>query len=162
MSLDNLREVKHGRTPRTCVACKAFKAECQVPVGEGSAAMCWLCAHHVVDHETPVHEAATAECECDPKDIYPAEVQRFRMQHGDITRKHIEKMFRENPQDALRGSTLSEAIRQSIASPPAPVYEVPPEDVKARERGYRSCANWKELYKEHAIWIKDPADRGDS
>lgn len=57
--------------PKVCVACKAFRAECVVPVGEASAPMCWLCAHHVVDHECPPHKAMTAECECAPELIYP-------------------------------------------------------------------------------------------
>lgn len=126
MSLDDLREVKHGRTPRTCVACKAFKAECQVPIGEGSTAMCWLCAHHVVDHDTPVHEASTAECECSPSAIYPAHV------YHDIN---------------LEIERGKEAARRRFEG--VEIYRVPPEDVAAREAGYRSCANWKELYKEH-------------
>lgn len=79
MSLASLRA---PRTQRSCVACKAYVAECMVPVGEGSAAMCWLCAHHVVDHETPVHEAMTAECECTPDKIYPVRVLQQRAAAG--------------------------------------------------------------------------------
>ncbi len=56
---------------KLCVACKGFRAECVVPVGESSAPMCWLCAHHVVDHERAPHDAATAECECLPHQVYP-------------------------------------------------------------------------------------------
>lgn len=105
MSLDHLDAPKKKRT---CVACKAFVAECNAPVGEGSAAMCWLCAHHVVDHGTPVHEAAEARCECTPDMIYPQRVLQercvtgvmlkklghmplaaIRMKHGDLTYEQI-------------------------------------------------------------------------
>lgn len=54
-----------------CRACKAFKAECYVPIGDESAQMCWLCAHAVVEHDCPLHEAATNKCECMPQDVYP-------------------------------------------------------------------------------------------
>lgn len=56
---------------KMCVACKAFLAECFVPVGEASAQMCWLCAHAVADHDCAPHAAATHECECAPWQIYP-------------------------------------------------------------------------------------------
>jgi hypothetical protein len=75
LSLDDLKAPKK---PRTCVACKAFVAECMAPVGEGSAAMCWLCAHHVVDHDVSLHEAAEARCECTPDQIYPERVIKER------------------------------------------------------------------------------------
>ena len=57
--------------PKTCFACKDFLAECYVPIGEGSAQMCWLCAHAVVEHDCPPHEASTHECECLPHQVYP-------------------------------------------------------------------------------------------
>lgn len=60
--------------PKLCAACKAFKAECTAPVGEGSAALCWLCAHHVVDHDCSLEAAVTHECECLPHEIYPGRV----------------------------------------------------------------------------------------
>ena len=60
-------EPKH----KVCVACTAFKAECYVPVGESLVQMCWLCAHAVVEHDCPLHEAMTHECDCKPEDIYP-------------------------------------------------------------------------------------------
>lgn len=80
VSLADLREVKQPTTvdKRVCVACEAFQAECHAPVGEGSAPMCWLCAHHVVDHGVAPHEAATAECECAPEQVYPARVLQQR------------------------------------------------------------------------------------
>lgn len=54
-----------------CVACQTFAPECIVPVGDASAPMCWLCAHHVVEHNVPVSKAYNAECECLPQAIYP-------------------------------------------------------------------------------------------
>lgn len=57
--------------PKLCVACQGFRAECLAPVGEGSVALCWLCAHHVVDHECKLEDAPEAECECLPHQIYP-------------------------------------------------------------------------------------------
>jgi hypothetical protein len=103
MSLDDLRAVKHPKAgdKRLCVACKAYAAECQAPVGEGSAPMCWLCAHHVVDHDVPLHEAMEARCECTPDQVYPKHViaartaatpapsspvmvEAFRLVHGDV------------------------------------------------------------------------------
>lgn len=78
MSLENLREVKHPSGPRVCVACKCWTAECHAPVGEGSAVMCWLCAHQVVDHDVPLHEAMNACCECTPDQVYPKAVLERR------------------------------------------------------------------------------------
>jgi hypothetical protein len=104
MSLDDLRLVKHPKTgeKKVCLACKSFVAECQAPVGEGSAAMCWECAHQVVEHDVPLHEAMTARCECTPDQVYPKHIidrrvavgtpepgtavmrEAFRMVHGDV------------------------------------------------------------------------------
>lgn len=75
---------------KICVACKTFAAECIVPVGEASAPMCWVCAHHVVEHECPPHEAGTAECECSPHEIYPHRAV-MRLPHGDLTYKQMQE-----------------------------------------------------------------------
>ncbi len=56
---------------KLCAACNAFRAECYVPIGEGSAQMCWLCAHAVVEHDAPVSAAHCHECECTAEEIYP-------------------------------------------------------------------------------------------
>ncbi len=102
--------------PKLCVACKGFRAECIVPVGEASAPMCWICAHHVVDHNCAPHDAATAECECLPHEIYPSRTpptvdeliaERMRYQHGDVD--YSKPMSCE---DLLRGSSLSDACRE--------------------------------------------------
>lgn len=57
--------------PPTCVACKHWQPEVQVPEGSGSVGMCWLCAHHVVDHGATFAGAPHAQCECLPTEIYP-------------------------------------------------------------------------------------------
>lgn len=65
--------------PRLCLACKTYKPDCLVPMDDGEARMCWLCAHHHVEHEKPLHECATAQCECSPVDVYPADVLAKRL-----------------------------------------------------------------------------------
>lgn len=111
---------------KICMACNAFRAECLVPVGEASAPMCWLCAHHVVDHECALHEAATAECECLPHEIYPGRTpptvdeliqERLRFQH------HVEGVDRlaeggiPDLGALLRASGLCDAYRSRPTVP---------------------------------------------
>jgi hypothetical protein len=63
----------------SCVSCRTFAPDCLVPVGDDeSVQMCWLCAHHVVEHEVAVHHAHAGECECVPGNIYPAHVMAAR------------------------------------------------------------------------------------
>lgn len=50
-----------------CVACKVFRPEVLLR----GVALCWICAHHVVDHGTVVEHAAAGQCECLPGEIYP-------------------------------------------------------------------------------------------
>lgn len=57
-----------------CAACETFTPELLVPVGDAAVPMCWLCAHHVVEHGTAPHHAHAAECECTPQEIYPDRV----------------------------------------------------------------------------------------
>lgn len=59
---------------KVCLACKAFVAECLVPVGDGAMQMCWLCAHQVIEHDAPLHTAHSAECACRRDEIYPKAV----------------------------------------------------------------------------------------
>lgn len=54
-----------------CRACQTFAPDCLAPVGDGALPMCWLCAHHVVDHGAEVDAAVHGECDCAPQDIYP-------------------------------------------------------------------------------------------
>lgn len=73
-----LADLKSPKKTAVCVACQAFNAEVRAPVGEGSAPMCWLCAHHVVDHGVALHDAMEARCECTPDQVYPARVLQQR------------------------------------------------------------------------------------
>lgn len=56
---------------QSCRACKSFAPEVLVPDGDEAVPMCWLCAHHVVDHDASMQAAPSAECECLPHQIYP-------------------------------------------------------------------------------------------
>ena len=65
-----------ARKGTLCVGCRAFVAE----VRPGGRALCYVCAHHVVDHGVDPDAFASdgklklvvvAECECMPGDIYP-------------------------------------------------------------------------------------------
>ena len=55
-----------------CASCETFAPECLVPVGDAAVPMCWLCAHHVIEHDVAPHHARVAECECVPGEIYPS------------------------------------------------------------------------------------------
>jgi hypothetical protein len=55
----------------SCAACRSFRPECLVPDGEGALAMCWLCAHQVVEHGRALADAMIGECDCLPTEIYP-------------------------------------------------------------------------------------------
>lgn len=107
---------------KLCLACKAFAAEVEVPVGEGAAPMCWMCAHLHVDHNVPVHETLTSEaCECTPDKIYPhrdigqgllvgEDHPAVRFAHGDITH---EGMMRQIVRDGgIRGVAYNHKTRQ--------------------------------------------------
>ena len=64
-----------------CVACKVFAPDCWVPMdGGGAKQMCWLCAHHVIEHEATVEEAPDRpKCGCKLADIFPAAVLDARL-----------------------------------------------------------------------------------
>lgn len=62
----------------TCAACKAYRPEVVVPLGEGALELCWLCAHHHVDHGVPLSECAEAQCEHTGAEIYPREYLALR------------------------------------------------------------------------------------
>lgn len=55
----------------SCRACRTFAPEVLVPDGDEAIPMCWLCAHHVVEHGTSMDAARCGECECTPQEIYP-------------------------------------------------------------------------------------------
>lgn len=54
-----------------CAACKAWSPEVTMPVGDGAVDLCWLCAHHHVDHGATLDQTPTAQCECTAAEIYP-------------------------------------------------------------------------------------------
>ncbi len=72
MKLSALKPYKEPPVTRAaCVCCKTFAPECLVPVGDEALPMCWLCAHHVIEHDAHPTAAHCAECECTPQEIYP-------------------------------------------------------------------------------------------
>lgn len=81
-----------------CAACEAFAPECLVPVGDAAVPMCWLCAHHVIEHGTAPHHAHAAECECTPREIYPNRTPPLRLEHGDV-----DYSKKRDPKDYLTG-----------------------------------------------------------
>ena len=72
------------RPPKpTCFACKAGAPECWVPLPSalgGPQPMCWICAHHVVEHDMSPEHAHCGECEHTPAEIYPRSVLAARGQ----------------------------------------------------------------------------------
>ncbi len=57
-----------------CAGCKAFTPDVLLPDGPGHAgaiALCWVCAHHVVEHGISVGAAQTGTCSCKPGEIFP-------------------------------------------------------------------------------------------
>lgn len=63
-----------------CFACKLWAPDCWVPLPAGSQPMCWICAHHVVEHDMAPEHAQAGECECTPAEIYPQSVLAARGQ----------------------------------------------------------------------------------
>lgn len=58
---------------KACENCQCFAAEANVPIGEGAAETCWLCAHSLIVHRSKLGEPITL-CDCKADDIYPAPV----------------------------------------------------------------------------------------
>lgn len=71
MKIDDLELAK-----KALCRCRAFKAECLVPVvGEEDAiAACWVCAHDYLEHDRPLGTAPGLPCDCSREQIYPARV----------------------------------------------------------------------------------------
>ncbi len=71
--LNRLQPFKEAPPPEraSCRACRTFAPECLVPVGDDALPMCWLCAHHVIEHDVALQAAHSAECDCLPQAIYP-------------------------------------------------------------------------------------------
>ncbi len=87
-----------------CEACKGFRADIRAQVGDALVPLCWVCAHHVVEHGTSVLKAAAAGCQCLPWQIYP---DRPTFEHADA-----EFTKPCTAEDWLRESALSEAARE--------------------------------------------------
>ena len=79
--LPAIKLVKKPIAVPVCVSCKEFRPDCEVPHGDGTIRMCWLCAHHFIDHEQPLHLCCEAECECLPEAVYPESVIATRREH---------------------------------------------------------------------------------
>lgn len=73
--MTRIEHLKVAKPCTACQACKTFEAEVLAPVGDGAARLCWLCAHHVAEHDASLQAAPSAECECTPDQVYPADVR---------------------------------------------------------------------------------------
>lgn len=57
-----------------CENCQAFAAECEAPIGDGAASLCWLCAHDATVHGIELGHVRGEPCGCKREDVYPASV----------------------------------------------------------------------------------------
>ncbi len=73
MKSKSLQPFKEPPPPErvACRACRTFAPECLVPVGDDAVPMCWLCAHHVTEHNAPPNAPLAVECKCPAHEIYP-------------------------------------------------------------------------------------------
>lgn len=114
--LNRLQPFKEPQPPEreSCVACKTFAPEVLVPDGDAALPMCWLCAHHVVDHGSSLQGAPSAECECTPQEIYPTRgpghLTAFRVEHGDSGSYASRK--NPHPDDWKTGHVFNPATRE--------------------------------------------------
>ena len=74
----NGRDLPRVERP-VCASCGVMVPEVEVPLGDGSAQCCWLCAHGIVDHGAQLGYASGVDCRCTPEEIYPADVMRLRV-----------------------------------------------------------------------------------
>lgn len=90
-----MRKVVHPEPtpPLACASCRAFRAEVVCPVGDGAADLCYLCAHHVAVHEVSLGGAPSAECECGPEEVYPADVRAAMGANEPGTYRHTVAMM---------------------------------------------------------------------
>ncbi len=95
-------------------------AEVPTPVGEGSADLCWVCAHYVVHHGLPVGPIPEKPCGCSREEILPAHVIAAR----NLSRVHSEpESFEDaptNPRPSFtrdvrrdRGYLISQGMRRA-------------------------------------------------
>lgn len=57
--------------PAIC-ACGVLPAECLLPHGDSSVALCWVCAHDYTEHGAKPGELAE-RCDCPDSDVLPAD-----------------------------------------------------------------------------------------
>lgn len=79
--LPAIKLVKKPIAVPVCEACKEFRPDCEVPDGDGTIRMCWLCAHQFIDHELPLEQCMGGQCECLPEAVYPESVIAARREH---------------------------------------------------------------------------------
>lgn len=82
--LDRYIEPTYG-PPRACDRCRTFRPE--VVLGEpgsgfvfnsGRTALCWLCAHDVLEHGAPPTGQPRKHCGCPRDHVYPRRVAEYR------------------------------------------------------------------------------------
>ncbi len=82
-------------------------------------------AHHVIEHECPLHAAATGECDCLPEDIYPgrAPIERGPVSAKPVHPKVLERMalLESAPEDLI--AWAREAHKQMSGSQHAAVQK---------------------------------------
>lgn len=62
----------------SCTNCRTMMPECFAPWGDGTLALCWLCAHALLEHGATLG-APLEDCSCSPADVYPPDVQAARL-----------------------------------------------------------------------------------
>lgn len=112
-------------TPRpACKSCGVFCPEVMVPASNDAAiAMCWLCAHAVVDHGASPHPEdgeimiMINTCRCEPAMVYPSHVLELRALRADETRANSE-LGGASPAPAASCAGRDKPRRSRRASPP--------------------------------------------
>lgn len=77
--LSDVRQPSALLAPRTIFErriceCGILLAECVLPHGDGSVALCWVCAHDYTEHGAEPGTRSGVSCGCSAVDIYPADV----------------------------------------------------------------------------------------
>lgn len=109
--------------PNACACCRAFAAECLLPIGDGAIAACWLCAHAVAEHGCAPGDAMTHECECPPENVYPLDSAAYAAswlgRHPGVSAPDAEPTQGMEPDaDCVNGIMLSgDAVELVLAKP---------------------------------------------
>jgi hypothetical protein len=113
VKLSNLKPFQEPPPPerQSCVSCKTFAPECLVPVGDDAVPMCWLCAHHVVEHEVSVADAHRADCKCSASEVFPNRVfAEGSVVVEEVPEEVTEKTLREIARERLLESDPARII----------------------------------------------------